>query len=180
MAESNKLIKSITGFIKDHLKTVNVQPEIKIDFDPSFISDDYRLALRETWNDILKEVDENPQIVLKRKWNNYEWNWERNEDIDIKEDNIVLKLTSPKYPMVGSKSLNANEPIKTQVQTSEDSLSAMLPNFLHNLALATPEKKRAVYISVSAAVRGEVTDDELVRKVADDVMQRLVLKKLTD
>lgn len=178
MAESHSIIKSITGFIKDHLKIVNAQPEIKIEFDRSFVPLEYKQALRQIWEEILKDLDENPRLVLSREWTDLTWMWERYEKISIKEDNILLELSGAKYPMPGSKPPKAEETRLSRSEYSDGQITAMLPGFLNSLTTATPEKKRAVFISVSAAVRSEVTDDELVRKVADDVMQRLVLRKL--
>lgn len=169
------IINSITSFIKNHLKTIEAQPEIQIVFSPSFTSEDYKQALREMWEEILKELEVNPQAVLNREWTNYEWLWERIEKIKVKEDNVVLELIGPKYPMPGSRVIKPEEPKQSQVEYSDQNITLMLPQFLNHLSTASPDKKRAVFISVSAAVRGEVTDDELVRKVGDDVMQRLVL-----
>lgn len=172
------IINSVTEFIKRALKTVEAQPGIKIEFDSSSVPFEYKQALRETWEEILKELDENPGLVLKREWSDYKWSWERVERISIREDNIVLELSGPKYPMPGSKPVEQEEAKMTQVEYSDQNITQMLPQFLNHLSTASPDKKRAVYISVSAAVRGEVTDDELVRKVGDDVMQRLVLRSL--
>ncbi len=172
------IINSITSFIKNHLKTIEAQPEIQIVFSPSFTSEDYKQALREMWEEILKELEVNPQAVLNREWTNYEWLWERIEKIKVKDDNVVLELIGPKYPMPGSRFIKPEEPKMSQVEYSDQNITQMLPQFLNHLSNATREKKRAVFISVSAAVRGEVTDDELVRKVGDDVMQRLVLRSL--
>lgn len=172
------IINSITEFIKHHLKTVEVQPEIKIDFDRSFVTFEYKQVMREMWEEILKELDENPGLVLKREWSDNKWSWDRAERISIREGNIVLELYGAKYPMPGSKPIETEGVKQSQVEYSDNNITQILPQFLNYLSTASPDKKRAVLISVSAAVRGEVTDDELVRKVGDDVMQRLVLRSL--
>ena len=172
------IINSITEYIVQHLRTVNAQPEININFERNYISFDYKQALRAMWEDILKELDENPGLVLSREWINYDYSWERFEKIQIRENNIVLELSGSRYPMPGSKPIKTEEAKMSQAEYSDQNIIQMLPQFLNHLSTATPEKKRAVFISVSAAVRGEVTDDELVRKVGDDVMQRLVLRNL--
>lgn len=174
----NKLLETVAGFLKGHLISVQAQPEINVDFGASYnVSREHKLALRTQWEDLLKEFEAAPKVVVKRSWSEFTWSWERREHIEARIDGIILELRGPEYPMPGTK------PAQQEVSMTEEShatkrIDEALPIVLNFLGHASPEKKQAVLSAVSYAIRGTVSDDELIRKVSDDVIRTLSLRGL--
>jgi hypothetical protein len=112
------MLEKIVKFFQSRTMSMEIQPTIRVSY--SSWEAEINLALKEEWEDLLKELDENPKIIKNRKWTSYSGDM-RQEEMILQIDGIVIELTGPRYP--DPKYVKPiPDPPKTQIESANESI----------------------------------------------------------
>jgi hypothetical protein len=92
------MFEKVFEFFKTRKTTTEIQPDISIDYGLICVGDDVEAILRQQWEGLLVEIEQNPSIeLIKRTWSSYGGR-ERYEQITLSIDSVRLKLRGVRYP----------------------------------------------------------------------------------
>lgn len=171
------LIQNITSLLCDGLQRTPTSPDIKVSFYRYNSDFNEQKALQRHWDSLVKQLDANPENILKREWKTHEYSWEKQEIITVESNGLIVVFEGVHYPMSGSKP-EQRTPQYSQTEYANNQVGLQLGHFINAVSQASDDKKLMVFHVVSAATNQSLANDELVTKVTASVIQSLILKKV--
>lgn len=89
---------SIVDFFKARTVEAKIQPEITVDYKFYGSIPSVQTALKEEWEGLRDQIDDNPSCIVSQKWYEYDYNEDRSEELTVAIAGVTLRLRGPSYP----------------------------------------------------------------------------------
>jgi len=119
------MFERVVQFFKSRKTTTSTQPHIEVSYSTFSYDDNIKLELVKQWEMLLRELESDPSIIKSRKWNTYQWDGTRKEEIVAVIDDVVIKLEGPYYPDPDYKKPPAMPP-KTETERGNEAVDTMI------------------------------------------------------
>lgn len=113
------MFEKVAQFFQQRKTEVRIQPEIQIDYH-AYAPDDVKVALKDQWEQLLKEIEKNPEMVKSRAWLSWGNGSNRKEEIVVVIDNVLIKLEGPDYSNPNYRPSGEPPRISPQEQANEN------------------------------------------------------------
>jgi hypothetical protein len=90
------MFEKLVEFFQKRRVTTQIQPSIAVNYDPWSYDENVKLALKEQWEGLLKEL-ERASHIKERKWSS-SFGGKRRELIKVEIDGVIIDLTGSEYP----------------------------------------------------------------------------------
>ena len=92
------ILSNVVQFFRSRKVAANVWPEIRVDYDRSYIWDEaVKVVLREQWEQLRAELAKNPSVIKSQGWNEYR-EGQRQEELVLEIEGVNFKIHGPYYP----------------------------------------------------------------------------------